>query len=71
MGDWDIVLIIVLCISIGFVVQALICYVMYYAGNRSAADNSDADVNHQSETCNNSEGGSYGSSSLSNENFNN
>jgi len=49
MSDWGVVSIIVLCILIGFVVQILLCYAMFYAGNRSTADDTDIDVTQQSE----------------------
>lgn len=49
MSDWGIVSIIVLCILIGLAVQILLCYAMFYAGNRSTADDTDIDVTQQSE----------------------
>lgn len=67
MSYWGIVSIIVLCILIGFAVQILLCYVMFYAGNRSTADNTDIDVTQQSEIHKNNEGSPCESPSLSNE----
>jgi hypothetical protein len=71
MSDWGIVSIIVLCILIGFAVQILLCYAMFYAGNRSAADDTAIDFSQQSVVHKNTEGSPCESPSLSNENSNN
>ena len=71
MSDWSFVLIIVLCILIGFVVQIYLCYVIFYAGNRSVADDTDIVVTQKSEIHKNNEGSPCESPSLSNEHLSN
>lgn len=67
MSDWDIVSIIVLCILIVFAVQILLCYAMFYSGNRSTADDTNINVTQQSEIHKNNEESPCESPSLSNE----
>lgn len=43
MSDWGIVSIIVLGTLAGFIVQILICYALFYAGNRSISDDVNID----------------------------
>ena len=71
MSDWGVVSIIVLCILIGFAVQILLCYAMFYAGNRSAADDTAIDFSQQSLVHKNTEGSPCESPSLSNEHLSN
>ena len=49
MSDRGIVSIIVLCNLIGIAVQILLCFAIFYIGNRSANDDTDIDVTKQSE----------------------